>query len=267
MVMSIVVALLLLITGGAGVLSDGLYRPFMSESMAAFQYFQDLISLLFAPLLLVAIYMTYRASLRAFVIWLGILVYAAYYYAFYCFGFVYTLYYPLYLAVMGLATYTLAGLLANVDLHYFYLHVDGKMPVRLVAAVLGITLLFIPLWLTMLMQRMSTQQAGATDLVFVLDLAFLIPACLLGAVLVWRRRPFGYLLSGPLLFKATVSGVLLAGGELMKLPHGMTPAFDQLAIYLFLAIVGSIALVRYLGSVHSRDDQKVNNWVKEPLHS
>jgi hypothetical protein len=150
---------------------------------------------------------------------------------------------------MGLAVYSLAGLLGNVKLDFFCQYVGEKMPVRLVAIVLGITLLFIPLWFVMLAQRISTQEVGATDLVFVLDLPFLIPACLLGAVLVWQRRPFGYLLSGPLLFKVTISGVLLAGGELMKVIHGLTPAYEQLAIYLFLAIAGAIALALYLDNL------------------
>jgi len=263
--MSLLMALLLLITAGTGILSDGLYRPFMSESMAAFQFFQDLVSLLLVPLLLVALYLAYRGSLRAFVVWLGILIYAAYYYAFYSFGFVYTIYYPLYLAVMGLAIYSLAGLVGNADLQFFRQHVGDKMPIRLIAVVLGSTVLFIPLWLTMLVQHINTQQVGATDLVFVLDLPFLIPACLLAAVLVWQRRPFGYLLSGPLLFKATVSGILLAGGELVKMQRGMAPAFDQLAIYLFLAIVGSIGIVRYMGNLDDEKDKKARSSAMLPL--
>jgi hypothetical protein len=251
MIMSGLLAFLLAVTAGAGVLTEELYSAFLSEDLVAFQFFQDLVSLLLVPLLLLAIFLARQGSLRAFVLWLGILIYAAYYYAFYCFGYVYTAYYPLYLAVMGLATYTLAGLLGNVNLRFFRQHVGDKMPVRLIASVLGMTALFIPLWLTMLVQRINTQQAATTDLVFVLDLPFLIPACLVAALKIWQHRPFGYLLSGPLLFKASLSGMLLTGGEFMKTQLGQSPAFDQLALYLFLAIVGAIGLFCYLRNLHS----------------
>jgi hypothetical protein len=245
-VMSVLISVLLVITAGVGLWIEGLYSPFLSETLVAFQFFQDLLSLLFAPLLLVVIFFAHRGSLRAFVIWVGLLVYTIYYYAFYCFGFVYTNVYSLYLALMGLAAYSLIGLLTSVDLQFFRQHVSDKMPVRLISGVLGMTVLFTPIWLGMLVQGIKTQQVGTTDLVFVLDLPFLIPACTFAAVQIWRRQPLGYLLSGPLLFKATISGVLLTGGEFLKMQRGLPPAYDQLAMYLFLATVGSIGFVQYM---------------------
>jgi hypothetical protein len=253
--MGILIALLLLLTAGAGILVEDIYRPFLSETLGAFQFFQDLLSLLFAPLLLVVMVYTQRGSLRAFVLWAGLLIYVAYYYAFYCFGFVYTVFYPLYLLLMGLATYSLIGMLTSVDLPRFRQHVGNQMPVRLISGVLAMTLLFIPIWLSIMFQGIRTQQAGTTDLVFVLDLPFLIPACVLAAVQIWRRRPLGYLLSGPLLFKATVSGILLTGGEFLKMQWGLPPALDQLAMYLFLAVVGSIGLVLYMRNLQAGQAQ------------
>jgi hypothetical protein len=239
-------AVLLAVTAGAGLLDDGLYRPFLNETLVAFQWFQDLISLLLAPLLIAAMVGTRRGSARAFVLWSGVLLFAAYYYAFYCFDFVYTIYYPLYLAVMGLAAWSLLGLLMRADLEAFHRQVDERLPVRWVSLVLAMTVLFVPIWLSMIGQGIRAQQPGETDLVFVLDLPFLIPACLFAAVQVWRRQPVGYLWSGPLLFKATVSGILLAGGEALKMQRGLPPALDQLSMYLFLAIAGLSALALYL---------------------
>lgn len=265
-IMSILIAALLLITAGAGVMTEGIYSPFLNESLVAFQWFQDLISLFFAPLLLAMVIFANRGSLRAFVIWFGILIYVAYYYAFYCFGFVYTIYYPLYLALMGLAFYSMIGLLTTADLKFLQQHVGDKMPVRLIGCVLGMTLLFTPIWLSMIWQGIQTQQAGTTDLVFVLDLPFLIPACALAAVQIWRKRPFGFLLSGPLLFKATVSGILLTGGEMLKVQHGLAPAWDQLVLYLFLAVVGSIGLLQYMRNLHDDAQEQPDRKSLQPLH-
>lgn len=256
-IMGLLIALLLVVTAGAGVIVDGLYSPFLNEDLVAFQFFQDLLSLLLAPVLLAAIFLAQRGSLRAFVLWVGIMIYVAYYYAFYAFDFVYTLYYPLYLALIGLATYSLIGLLGSLDWQRFVQHIGPKMPVRLIGIVLGITVLFTPIWLGMIWQGIQTQQKGATDLVFVLDLPFLIPACALAALQIWRRRPLGYLLSGPLLFKAAISGILLTGGEVLKMQRGLSPALDQLPIYLFLALVGSWGFVQYMR--HLRDEQSEHN--------
>jgi hypothetical protein len=253
--MGILIVALLLLTAGAGVFVEDIYSPFLNETVVAFQFFQDLLSLLFAPLLLVVMFWTQRGSLRAFILWAGLLIYVAYYYAFYCFGFVYTVFYPLYLMLMGLATFSLIGMLARVDLQRFHRHVGDKMPVRLVSGVLAMTLLFVPIWLSIMFHGIRTQQAGTTDLVFVLDLPFLIPACALAAVQIWRRRPLGYLLSGPLLFKAAVSGILLTGGEFLKIQQGLPPALDQLAMYLFLAVVGSTGLVLYMRNLQDGQAQ------------
>ena len=59
-VLGSLIALLLVITAGAGVFTEGLYSPFLSAELVAFQYFQDLVSLLFAPLLIAA--MVYRRA-------------------------------------------------------------------------------------------------------------------------------------------------------------------------------------------------------------
>jgi hypothetical protein len=245
-VMGMLVALLLAIAAGAGVYDKGIYRPFLDESFVDFQFFQDLVSLIFVPLLVSAVYFTHRGSRRAFVLWAGVMVYVTYYYAFYCFGYVYTAYYPLYLALMGLGAYSLIGLLTSEVARTFQAAVSAKMPVRFIAIVLGMTVLFVPIWFSMIVRGINTHQVQTTDLVFVLDLPFLIPACVLAAVQVWRRRSIGYLLSGPLLFKATISGMLLTGGEMLKLQRGLPLAYDQLAMYLFLAVVGLAGLVFYM---------------------
>jgi hypothetical protein len=48
------------------------------------------------------------------------------------------------------------------------------------------------------------------------------------------------------LFKATVSGILLTGGEFLKMQRGLPPAMDQLGMYVFLAVAGSLGLAFYM---------------------
>jgi hypothetical protein len=245
-VMGTLIAVCLTVTAAAGLFVKGIYAPFLSDELVAFQYFQDLVSLMFAPLLVAAMLFTGRGSRRAIVLWAALLVYVLYYYSFYGLGMVYTGVYPLYVALMGLSAYSLAGLLHGVDLNAFQQRIRDSMPVRFISLVLAMTVLFVPLWLSILSQRMQSQQAEETDLVFVLDLAFLIPATVFTAIQIWRRRPAGYLLSGVLLIKATVTGMLLTGSTLLQAQFGLPLAVDQLALYVFLATAGSISLGLYM---------------------
>ncbi|MBI1298981.1 hypothetical protein GC175_28965 [bacterium] len=255
-VLGSLVALLLAATAGAGLIVEDIYRPFLSESIVAFQFFQDFVSLMAAPALVVAMLFAARGSRSALAIWAGLLLYAGYYYVFYVFDFVYTVFYPLYLALMGMAFFSLVGLINAIDADRFAARVKATMPVRMIAVVLGITVLFVPIWLMGIAQAITTQQAGDTDLVFVLDLAFLIPVCVYTAIQVWRRRPIGFVFAGPLLLKAALSGVLLTGGTLLlSLQFGQPIPWDQMSLYIFLAVVGGVALAAYLHNLTSDETE------------
>jgi hypothetical protein len=251
-IMGGLIVLLLAATAGVGVLVKNFYAPFITApGFVAALWVQDLVSLLAAPVLLAAMVWTRRGSRRAFVVWCGVLVYTIYYYAFYVFGFTYTVLYPLYLALMGLGVYSLIGLLAGVDLRTFAAGVDNKMPVRTLAVILLVALLFVPLWGSILAQDIQAQQPRVTALVFVLDLCFLLPAIAIAAVQLWQRRPFGYLLSGILLIKAAVSGILLAVSTLWAAQLGMPLAVEELGMYLFLTIAGSAGVYFYMRHLHA----------------
>ena len=127
------------------------------------------------------------------------------------------------------------------------------MPVRFIAVILAITLLFVPLSLGMMAQDIRAQQARPTATVFVLDLAFLIPACTYAAIHVCvAAAPLGYLLSGILLIKATASGVLLSLSTLRVWQLGHRLAVEELVMYLFLAVAGLVALVLYMRNVDGK---------------
>lgn len=248
----VLTALCLAIVATAGLLQPGMYVPFIhSEALRVGLPVQDAVSLLAAPALLAVMFYTRRGSVRAFVVWAGILLFAAYYYAFYCFGFVYTIYYPFYLAIMGLSFYSLLGLLASVKLDVFQTCIDAKVPVRFLAFVLGMTVLFIPIWLIAIFQGIQTQKINEGALVFTLDLAFLIPLSVIGAIQIWRRTAFGYLIGGILIFKLAISGILLTGGSLVQITNGFAVGPD-FGMYIFLIVAGSAGLIVYFRGLHNQ---------------
>ena len=112
-------------------------------------------------------------------------------------------------------------------------------------------LLLVPIWTMGILQGMRTQQAGAGDLVFVLDLSFMIPAMTFAAVQIWRRRPVGYLLGGVLMVKAALSGVLLTGGSLRQVMMGFVVGPD-VGMYIFLLVAGIAGLVLFMRNLQDK---------------
>lgn len=262
-VLGSLLALLMAFAAILGLASPEMYQPFIPKALLVGLPVQDAVSLLAAFGLAAAIFYTLRGSIRAFILWAGLLFYAAYYYAFFCFDPAYTPIYPIYLAIMGLGVFSLAGLLVAVDLRAFAARVDARLPVRWIALVLGMAVLFIPLWLNRVFAGMAVQQPDEGYLVYVLDLAFLVPAILFAAVQVWLRRAVGYLLSGVLLVKSAISGILLTGGSLRQMALGIPVALPELAMYVFLAVAGLGGLLLYMRHLHERQPKNAPSGARD----
>lgn len=245
-------AVAMIVTSAAGLLTPAIYRPYFATDLLLVGLpAQDTISLLAGIALLPVMVLAGRGSPRAFVLWTGILVYGVYFYAFYVFDYVYTPYYLLYLAIVGVGSYSLIGLLAGADAGALAQRVRRGMPVRVLAFILAVPILFIPIWVSRILVNIAAQQRGEADLVFVLDLAFLIPALVIAAIHLWRRRPLGYLLSGMLLAKAFITGVLLTSGSILQMNAGFTVAPEEMGLYIFLAVAGGAGLGLFLRNVEA----------------
>lgn len=265
-VMGGIMAVLLVLAAAVGLMNPHIYQPFMPEALLIGLPVQDAVSLAAAPGLVAAMLLGRRGSVRALVLWAGLLVFVPYYYGFYVFDPAYTVVYPIYLALLGLGVYSLAGLLISIDLEAFAAQVDERMPVRWIAVVLGMALLFVPIWGSQIAAGIATQQPSDAHLVFTMDLAFMIPAMTFAAVQVWRRQPVGYLLSGALLVKAAISGILLTGGSLRQMAVGIAVPWEELGLYLFLAVAGLGGLWFHLRHLRPVQTQPTHPAPLRPLH-
>ncbi|MDP9259392.1 MAG: hypothetical protein M3Q31_22970, partial [Actinomycetota bacterium] len=77
---------------------------------------QDVTNLLVFPVMLALALLAYRGSLRAFLVWSGLVVYSVYAYAIYCFDVHWSRLFLLDVAVFGLSVYALIAVLVSVDL-------------------------------------------------------------------------------------------------------------------------------------------------------
>jgi hypothetical protein len=82
----------------------------------------------------------------------------------------------------------------------------------------------------------------------VLDLAFFLPLTLLGAVLVWRRHPWGVLLAGALLVQSTIESVSVAVDQWMGSaadPASPVSSASMAPVFLVIAAVGLVVILVY----------------------
>ena len=223
-----------------GLLLPNLYRD--TEFYRLVWQNNDGVTLVLAvPALLVAIRRTDRGSRRAHLIWLGLLVYLFYNYAFYLFGAAFNWFFLLYVAIFALSVYALALGLWHLDTvtlsHWF----EEKTPVRWIAAFLvAIALPLIIVEAGQCVRFISTGQPPASpSLIFALDLSFVVPNMILGAVLLWRRQAWGYVLAALMLVKGITYGAVLSWSATVIWFSDLPEKDALLPFYLFV-LCGSL---------------------------
>jgi hypothetical protein len=247
------IAVLMAIAAASGLFIPGLYRD--APSLVAQAVGQDAITLVVAlPALAVTALFAGRGSKRARLVWLGMLVYVAYTYASYAFGIRFNPLFLIYVALLGCSTYALIGALTTTDLVGIKAAFTERTPVRSVSIfLLVVAALFYLIWLAEAIPAslsgippQSVQEDGTpTNVIHVLDMAWLLPAMAIAAVSLWHKRPVGYTLAPALLANlvflplAILSMILFQarGGEPVALP----------LVMIFLALFGvSIGMLIWL---------------------
>ena len=211
----------------------------------------DLVTLLIGiPLLVVGAIATFRGSLRGRLLWLGALGYLVYAYGMYALGVRWNPLFLAYLALFGLSFYALTSGLVRTDAALIRDAARGRVPVRGVATYLiGIGILVAALWLGEevgavlqgIVPPSVVQFEAPTNIVHVFDLGIVLPAFVIAAVMLLRDRPWGYVLAGTLLVKASTIGLWVAVMIWLSARQGIgsPPAYTAFFVALTL---GGVAL-------------------------
>lgn len=207
--------------------------------------------------------MTSGGSLRAFLVWLGVLVFTVYNYVIYTFSVPFGPLFPLWVAVLGLSLYALIGGVTSVDHKAIAAAFTSRRATRVAAWFLIVTaVLFALLWLSedvpALLSGTRPQSlvdtALPTNPVHILDLSFFLPGVIVVSIQLLREKPLGFVLAPaaivfisltgiPILITPVVQSVLRgnAGWGLVAPVGTLTVVSTGLLIWL-------IATVRFKGS-------------------
>lgn len=244
----------------AGLLGEGMYREtFARDHLGATLRGQDALTLLTVPVLLWTAHRARAGSLRAHLVWLGVLLYVPYTYLMYVVV-PYNDAFLLYVAAIGLGAWLLLDGLVRLDVGSLAPAV-ASIPRRGVGIFLVVTgSVFALLWVVQNLGAPGGVPEGlfvydVPSTVHVLDLGFVLPLVVASGVLLLRGHAAGPVLAAVLLVKMVTLGLALLAMNLGVLAAGGTMNAAETAMWLTIVVVSGGLLVRgsrQLGPVPDR---------------
>jgi len=191
-----------LMASAAGVAVPDLYRSMVPRPVMPFVFGQDIVSLA-AALALLAVWR--RRGDKAAVLRTGIVAYLFYAYGPLAMGTVYTVFYFAYLAVFGLAIFYFIAFFSGIAYDRLICVLPAALRAVVAVYCAAIAVYFAPQWVAAIVTNIQTQSGPAKAgfdfiyYVYVLDLCFVLPVCVLACVLLLRKKVLGAVLGGTLL--------------------------------------------------------------------
>lgn len=261
--LSAVLVVLLAVASGAGLFVPGLYRD--APAWAAQARGTDLVTLtLTVPALVAALTLAARGSLRAVIVWLGVLGYVLYMYVIAAFTVVFNPLFLVYVVVLSLSIFSLVAALPRLDADDLRARFARGLPVRPIAIyLLIVAALFFTTWMREIVPAIvgNTMPASLgemnlpTNPVHVLDLSLLLPLAALSGTWLWQGRPWGYLLAGVLLVTLTIVGASVVSGVLFERRSDPTVSLAPMPFLVVVPLLGLSLLVVYLRHLRQVPDK------------
>jgi hypothetical protein len=213
----------------------------------------DWITLLVAaPLMWVSRRAAASGSARAELLWLGAVGYAVYNYAFYLFGAALNVFLPLYVMTIGAAIVTLATGLTRIDPIVVCRRMQPNLRVRLIGGYLifvacGLSLVWIGIWAAYVFAgRPTPVEPEAFKIVAALDLLWLVPSLATGGALLWRRRPWGFVIAPAAAVQGTIYLLVLTVNSTIAIRRGLAASPAELPVWLPLTVLTGLAALLLL---------------------
>lgn len=211
------------------------------------------------PLLVAALLLTRRGSIRGLLLWLGMLGYGVYNYAFYLFGAALNVFLPLYLAAFVLSAAALILALSRFPVREVTTWFKPRMPVRLIGGYLtfvafGLTAVWMVAWAAYVFDG-QTPPGGpeAFKVVAALDITLMVPPLAVGGILLWRRSPWGYVIATIAGVQGTLYLFILGVNSAVSIARDLEQAPGQLPIWGPLVVATAIATALLLVNAEGGD--------------
>lgn len=207
------------------------------------------------PLLIAGLLLAARGSTRGLLLWLGMLGYAIYNYAYYMLGVALNVFLPLYVAALVLAVIVVILALARVDAGAVAAVFGPGTPARIVGGYLvfvgiGLAAVWLVMWGAYVFAGQPTPvEPEAFKLVAALDLAIMVPLLAAGGLLLWQQRAWGYVIAAIAGVQGSLYLLVLSVNSLLAIARGLVEAPGELPIWGALAVLTAAATVLLLAHV------------------
>ena len=240
-----------------GLAMPGQYRD--PEWIRAAWYGNDWLTLLAAvPLLWTGQRQACRGSVRGVLLVLGISAYAIYNYAFYLFGAMLNVFFPLYVLSFFCGTASLIVVAAQVDAARTVESFPAATPVRVIGGYLvfvaaGLSAVWLGMWAAYAFAGRATPvEPEAFKVVAALDLTLMVPALTAGGVLLWGRRPWGYFIATTAAIQGALYLLVLSVNSAIAIHRGLARAPGELPLWAPLAVCTTVAALLLLKGAQHR---------------
>jgi hypothetical protein len=233
----------------------GLTPAFLPQALA-----QDIANLVVvSPAWLILAALALRGSLRAYLLWLGVLTFTVYNYVIYTFSIPFGPLFLLWVAVLGLSLYALIGGVTAVDHKAVASSYMSRGAITVIAWFLivaaflfGLLWLFedVPALLSGSRPQSVVDMALPTNPVHILDLGFFLPAVIATAVMLLKKKPLAYTVAPAFIVFLVLTGVPILLTPVVQAARGETAAWGVLVPIgiLTIALLGLLAWL--LSTVH-----------------
>jgi hypothetical protein len=224
---------------------------------------QDIANLaIISPAWLILAALALRGSLRAYLLWLGVLTFTVYNYVIYTFSIPFGPLFLIWVAVFGMSLFALIGGVAVADHRAVQSAYTSRRAVTVVAwFLIVVAILFGMLWLS---EDLPALLSGAkpqsvidmalpTNPVHILDLAFFLPAVIATGVMLLKSKPLAYTLAPAFIVFLILTGIPILLTPVVQAARGEIGAWGVVAPIGTLTIILFGLLAWLLSSIRPSD--------------
>lgn len=256
-ILSVTAAILMAAASFAGAFLPGTYGQ-ETVNWAAQGRGQDIVNLFLAsPAILASAYLAHKGSIRAFLVWIGLLLYVTYSYAVYALYLHFGPWFPAYVATLGTAFYALVGSLAVSEWKRVEDALEAVRGASASAFLMAVCIAFSVSWSmdVYLSLYSGTLPRGLTETglwvnpVHVLDLAIFLPATGIVAWQLKKRLPFGLFMAVPFLVFLVVMGTAILSMGISTARAGFPFSAGVSVVMAGAVLAGAYLAYRFLGEM------------------
>lgn len=241
---SFLVAILMTVASIAGLQYHSLTYP--TDELIRTFIPNDVVNLLIGlPILLGSMWLAWRDRLIGLLCWTGALFFVFYNYTAYVFAMPLNWAFLAHLILMTLSAYALVALVALIDGKAVQQRLSGSVPERFAGGVLaGLGILFLLRAIGVVVGALTSGTSLAeTELAVNIADFLTTPAWVIGGILLWKRKEFGYVTGLGLLFQGSMLFIALI--IFLLLQPLLTSALFAIADVAVIAVMGLVCFIPF----------------------